>query len=308
MNRARTYVSKFGNAIAITMWVHANGNVPRQITIHARKDSHGREIDRKEGNMSEKIKKKETWKLPEEPEWSFRLLGIPPGHTIEFLYEGVFLKEKGETFRVEDSQKTVAHRHEGRDCGVPEDLVTFTKKLREKLKELGGPNFKGRRTIESWIYHNPQAKPGEPPIALDVLCDEKKRQYYEKRDELHSTITIERRANSMVKGTRVGEQGEYVKEVIKAAKSGILDLRNKPGLYALYKEDELVKIDAAIDLKVVLWPILSVPEGLSFCMEEVELDHPRQYEPYLRAKKQELIERYKKDHDGEAPRYNKATS
>ena len=138
--------------------------------------------------MEKKPKKKETWKLPREPEWSFSLLGIPPGHTIEFLYEGVFLKEKGETFRVEDSQKTVAHRHEGRDLGAPQDLVTFN----QKLCKLAGVN--SRRTLEHWIYHNPQAEPGELPIALNVLCGEKKRQYYEKEDvtKIHSAITIER--------------------------------------------------------------------------------------------------------------------
>ena len=138
--------------------------------------------------MAPKIKKKKTWKLPIKPLWSFRLLGIPPGHTIEFLYEGVFLKEKGETFTVEDDEKTVVHKYDGNNWGEYEELVTLTKKLQKRHKELGGKGTK-RRTLEYWIYHNPQAKPGELPIALDVLCDEKKRQRYEQRGELHSTIT-----------------------------------------------------------------------------------------------------------------------
>ena len=108
----------------------------------------------------------------------------------------------------------------------------------------------------------------------------------------------------MAKMIRVGEQGEYVKGIIQAAKSGILNLRNKPGLYALYKEDELIKIDAASDLKVVLWPILSVPEGPNFCMEEVPPLQSLQDKLDLCAKKQEIIERYQKDHEGRAPRYN----
>ncbi len=260
--------------------------------------------------MATEIKKKETWKLPKEPEWSFRLLGIPPGHTIEFLYEGVFLKEKGETFRVEDSQKTVAHRYEGSDLGAPEDLAIFTKKLRERLHELGGPNLEKRRTLESWIYHNPQAKPGELPIALYVLCDEKKRQHYEQRDELHSTITIERRERSMAKMRR---EGEYVKGPILDAKSGRFSVPPDSGLYALYKEDDLIKIGAAINLKVALGPILFQTEGSSlqqqttrFCVEKVTIDNisgDEVYE-YLSEKAQERIEQYQKDHDGRAPRYN----
>lgn len=108
----------------------------------------------------------------------------------------------------------------------------------------------------------------------------------------------------MAKRIRIGEQGEYVKGIIQAAKSGILNLRNKPGLYALYKEGELIKIDAANDLKVVLWPILSVPEGLYFCMEEVPPLQSLQDKLDLCAKKQECIKRYQKDHDGKAPRDN----
>ena len=122
--------------------------------------------------------------------------------------------------------------------------------------------------------------------------------------------------HNMSKMIRVGEQGKYVKGLILAAEGGVFSAPAEPGLYALYQEDgELIKIDAAINLQAVLREIKMSPntpcpdlqqQTTYFCVEEVKLSHPQQYEPYLRAKKQELIERYQEDHDGEAPRYNKA--
>lgn len=121
----------------------------------------------------------------------------------------------------------------------------------------------------------------------------------------------------MAKMIRVGEQGEYVKGPIQDAKGGVFNVPEKPGLFALYKEDELIKIDATINLQAILREIRMSPETTCpdlqqqttrFCVEKVTLSHPQQYEPYLRAKKQELIAQYQKDHDGKAPRYNKAIS
>ena len=135
--------------------------------------------------------KKETWKLPGEPEWSFGLLGIPCKHKIEFLYEGVFLKEAKEAFIVADQEEKVIHKYKEGDVPKTKNgsLRFFTKKLWSEYNRIAGTDKKLRRTLEYWIYHNPQAKTEELPILLDVLCDEKKRQHYEQRDELHSTFT-----------------------------------------------------------------------------------------------------------------------
>ena len=113
---------------------------------------------------------------------------------------------------------------------------------------------------------------------------------------------------------RVGELGKYVKGPIKAIKGGVFSVPNEPGIYALYKEDELIQIAPASDLKVVLQEIIMRGKGDSylqqathFCVEEVTIPNPPKDKLYLYARAKQVSERYQEDHYGEIPRCNEAT-
>lgn len=111
--------------------------------------------------------------------------------------------------------------------------------------------------------------------------------------------------------TLAGEQGEYVEGTIQAARGGVFNIPNEPGLYALYQEGELIWISGANDLRVDLQGIILLGAGGSdlrqathFCIEEVPSFNSLQDKRALFARGQALIEQYQKDHDGKAPRCN----
>ena len=127
--------------------------------------------------MATKIKKKETWKLPRKPQWSFDLLGIPPGHTIEFLYDGVFLHGPEETFTVHDQRRKVEYKYDNEKDGYDtfiDSLKALTDALWEKLKEIDpkASTEPPSRTLGLWMYCDPQTKTKRN--LLDI-CNENKK-------------------------------------------------------------------------------------------------------------------------------------